>query len=101
MQFKQLIISLDREDEDDDDEKTKPLPTSKSNNIYSGSSMQPSDNTDYHMKNKIDLAGSGASSSGTPVANSLHPNQSANYVSSAANMNNSYAMNHSQVCFIG
>lgn len=95
LQFKQLIISLDREDDDDDDggDKTKPPNASKSNNVYT----PPADGTEYHVKNNIDPAVSGASSSGTPVANSVHPNQSANFVSPNASMNNSFTANHSQV----
>lgn len=64
-QFKQLIISLDREDEDEDDaDKNKTLPT-KSNNVYSDPNAPPVDGG-YHIKNRIDVEASSSQNNQMP-----------------------------------
>ena len=81
LQFKQLIISLDREDDDDDDgDKNKSLPATRANNVHSGSSA-PVDG-EYHIK---------ASSSDNQMPNNAQPGQP------GSGGNNAYPPNHAQV----
>lgn len=92
LQFKQLIISLDRDEDDDDDKKS--LPAAKINNVYPAGT--PS--TEYTIKNES--VPSSSSTPATPVVNSIHPSQpgsSASTPSSAANASNSFTPNNAQV----
>lgn len=92
-QFKQLIISLDRDEEDEEDKKS--LPAAKVNNVYSAANTG---NIEYTIKNES--IPSSSTTPATPVYNSIHPNQpgsSASTPGSVATPNNSFTPNL-QVC---
>ncbi|XP_065206815.1 nipped-B-like protein [Planococcus citri] len=100
LEFKQLIISLDREDDDDDDN-TKSQNTSKVNNVYSGPNASDSSQTPTKAA-KGDHNSSSSSTMLTPtiVLNSIHSTPASgqtNVSTPNSSVNNSFTPNHSQV----